>query len=125
MAWWSREKGVQSGTEEKKSVPKGMWQRCDGCQEILFGPDLDVNLRVCPKCDHHFPMKTQDRIRMVVDEGTFLEHDVGVESGDPLGFRVDGKKYRDRLKAAKKSAGSGAYRAGSARIGGHEVELGS
>jgi acetyl-CoA carboxylase carboxyl transferase subunit beta len=126
MAWWSRERGVHSGTEEKKSVPKGMWHKCDGCQEILFGPDLDVNLRVCPKCDHHFAVPTPDRIRMLVDEGTWQEHDQAVESGDPLGFRVDGKKYRDRLKAAKKSAAVGeAFRAGSCRIGEREVELGT
>src|SRR5262245_21539714 len=118
MAWWSRERGVQSGTEDKKSVPKGMWQKCDGCQEIIFGPDLHANLGVCPKCDHHFPLPTPERIRMLVDEGSWQEHDLGVESGDPLGFRVDGKRYRDRVKAGKKAGGSAdAFRAGTCRIG--------
>jgi acetyl-CoA carboxylase carboxyl transferase subunit beta len=125
MAWWSRERGVQTETDDKKSVPKGMWLKCDGCSEILFGPDLEVVLRVCPKCDHHFVLPTVERIRMLVDEGTWTEHDTQVESGDPLDFRVDGKKYRDRLRAARKSNGSGdAYRAGSARLMGHDVELG-
>jgi acetyl-CoA carboxylase carboxyl transferase subunit beta len=125
MAWWSREKGVQTETDEKKSVPKGIWIKCDTCDAILFGPDLEENLRVCPKCDHHFAVPTAERIRLVVDEGSFVEDDLGVESTDPLGFRVDGKKYRDRLRIAKKTAGAAdAYRAGGARIGGYEVEVG-
>src|SRR5262249_20170513 len=101
MAWWSRAKGVQ--TEEKKSVPKGIWVKCDGCGEPLYDPDLRDNLRVCPKCDHHFGMPAAERIEAIVDEGSFVEDDLHVESGDPLGFRVDGKKYRDRLRAAKKA----------------------
>jgi acetyl-CoA carboxylase carboxyl transferase subunit beta len=125
MAWWSRERGVQTETEEKKSVPKGIWLKCDTCSEILFGPDLDANLRVCPKCDHHLALPTADRIAMIADDGTFVEDDVAVESGDPLGFRVDGKRYRDRIKLAKKNSGAPeAYVAGGARIGGYEVELG-
>jgi acetyl-CoA carboxylase carboxyl transferase subunit beta len=125
MAWWSRERGVQTETDDKKSVPKGMWLKCDGCQEILFGPDLEAVLRVCPKCENHFTLPTNERIRMLVDEGTWTEHDQNVESGDPLEFRVDGKKYRDRLRSARKANGPGdAYRAGSTRLGGHDVELG-
>jgi acetyl-CoA carboxylase carboxyl transferase subunit beta len=124
MAWWSRERGVETETGDKKSVPKGIWIKCDECSEILFGPDLDAVLRVCPKCDHHFPMPTADRIRYLADEGSWVEHDQAVESSDPLDFRVDGKRYRDRLKAAKKGGTSDAYRAGSARVHGHEVELG-
>jgi acetyl-CoA carboxylase carboxyl transferase subunit beta len=125
-AWWSREKGVETQTEEKKSVPKGIWLKCEDCQEILYGPDLDENLRVCPKCGHHFALPTADRIGLVADEGSFIEEDANIESVDPLGFRVDGKKYRDRVKAARKSIGApDAYLAGSARLGGHEVELGT
>ena len=126
MAWWSRAKGVQTDTEEKKSVPKGIWVKCDLCQETLYGPDLQENLRICPKCDHHFALPTEERITSLVDDDSFVEEDMAVESADPLGFRVDGKRYRDRVKAVKKIIGvSEAYRAGSARIGGYEVELGT
>jgi acetyl-CoA carboxylase carboxyl transferase subunit beta len=124
-AWWTREKGVQTDTDEKKSVPKGIWVKCDECQTVLYGPDLEENLRICPKCDHHFALATSARIALVVDPGSFVEEDLGVESGDPLGFRVDGKKYRDRVPAAKKAAAAAdAFRAGGARIGGYEVEVG-
>ncbi len=62
----------------------------------------------------------------MVDEGTWQEHDRNLESGDPLGFRVDGKKYSDQLKTAirKVGPGSDAYRAGTAAVGGIEVEAG-
>src|SRR6266545_5885608 len=117
MAWWSRAKGVQTETDDKKSVPKGIWVKCDSCQEILYGPDLAENFKVCPKCDHHFALPTSERIELVVDEGSFVEEDSALESVDPLEFRVDGKRYRDRLKVAKKSAGTAeAYRAGAARL---------
>jgi acetyl-CoA carboxylase carboxyl transferase subunit beta len=126
MAWWSRAKGVQTETDDKKSVPKGIWVKCDLCQEILYGPDLAENLRVCPKCDHHFALPTADRLRVVVDEGSFVEEDASVVSGDPLEFRVDGKKYKDRLKVARKTAGvPDAFRSGGARIDGYEVEIGT
>src|SRR5512143_3146140 len=105
MAWWSRAKGVQTETEEKKSVPKGIWVKCDLCQEILYGPDLEENLRVCPKCEHHFALPTPERLAAIVDEGTFVEDDMAVESADPLEFRIDGKRYRDRVRASKKATG--------------------
>ena len=125
MAWWSRAKGVQTETDDKKSVPKGIWVKCDSCSEILYGPDLAETHRVCPKCDHHLALPTPERIELIVDEGSFVEADAGVESSDPLEFRVDGKRYRDRLKVAKKTAGAGeAFLAGSARVGGYEVEIG-
>jgi acetyl-CoA carboxylase carboxyl transferase subunit beta len=125
MAWWSREKGLETQPDEKKSVPKGIWVKCDSCQEILFGPDLQEILRVCPKCDHHFLLPTAERMAMVMDEGSFVELDAGVESTDPLGFRVDGKKYRDRLRATRKLIeASDAYCSGTARVGGHDVEIG-
>src|SRR5437870_10579474 len=119
MAWWSRDKeGVQTDAPEKKSVPKGIWHKCETCQEILFGPDLDAAFRVCPKCDHHFALPTRDRIALVCDAGAFVEHDGAVESTDPLGFRIDKKAYKDRIRAAKKSSGApSAYLAGTARVG--------
>src|SRR5262249_54401903 len=82
-------------------------------------------LRVCPKCDFHFLLPTSERIAMVVDDGSLVEDDSGVESADPLEFRVDGKRYRDRLRATRKAVGAGdAYRSGGARIGGREGEIG-
>jgi acetyl-CoA carboxylase carboxyl transferase subunit beta len=123
MAWWSREKGLQ--TEEKKSVPKGIWVKCGGCGAPLTEAELDENLRVCPTCGHHERLPTPARLALVLDEDTFVEEDPEVRSVDPLEFRVDNKRYRDALKQTASKAGpADAYLAGSATICGYPVEVG-
>jgi acetyl-CoA carboxylase carboxyl transferase subunit beta len=70
-------------------------------------------------------MPTEGRIQLIVDDGQWQEYDRDLESGDPLGFRVDGKKYIDQLKATTRKVGPGdAYRAGTAAVGGILVEAG-
>jgi acetyl-CoA carboxylase carboxyl transferase subunit beta len=123
MAWWSRTQGLAA--ESKKSVPKGIWTKCERCSTTLYEADLDANFRVCTSCQHHFRMPTEGRIQMIVDDGQWHEHDRDLESSDPLGFRVDGKKYIDQLKATSRKIGPGdAYHAGTAAIGGVSVEAG-
>lgn len=123
MAWWSRTQGLAA--EPKKSVPKGVWTKCERCNATLYEADLDANDRVCTSCDHHFRMSTAARIEHSVDPGSWQEHDQHLESADPLGFRVDSKKYVDQVKATTRKVGAGdAYRAGTATIGGIAVEIG-
>ena len=123
MAWWSRTQGLVA--EPKKSVPKGIWIKCERCSSTLYEADLEANERVCTSCNHHFRMSTEARIAHSVDPGSWMEHDKGLESGDPLGFRVDGKKYVDQVRGTTKKVGPGdAFRAGTAAIGGIPVEVG-
>jgi acetyl-CoA carboxylase carboxyl transferase subunit beta len=123
MAWWSRTQGLAA--ESKKSVPKGIWTKCERCNTTLYEADLDANFRVCANCQHHFRMSTEGRIQLIVDDGQWQEHDLDLESSDPLGFRVDGKKYIDQIKATARKVGPGdAYRAGTAAVGGIPVEAG-
>jgi acetyl-CoA carboxylase carboxyl transferase subunit beta len=123
MAWWSRTQGLAA--EPKKSVPKGIWVKCERCNATLYEADLDANHRMCTSCHHHFRMPTEARISHSVDDGSWQEEDRDLESGDPLGFRVDGKKYLDQLKSTTRKVGAGdAYRAGAATIGGIPVEVG-
>jgi acetyl-CoA carboxylase carboxyl transferase subunit beta len=123
MAWWSRTQGL--APEPKKSVPKGIWTKCERCSTTLYEADLDANFRVCSNCQHHFRMPTEGRIALIVDDGEWQEHDRTLESTDPLGFRVDGKKYIDQVKSTGKKVGPGdAYRAGTSTIGGIAVEAG-
>jgi acetyl-CoA carboxylase carboxyl transferase subunit beta len=123
MAWWSRTQGLAA--EPKKSVPKGIWVKCERCATTLYESDLEAAQRVCTSCHHHFRMPTEERIQCSVDEGSWQEHDRELESADPLGFRVDGKKYVDQVKGTTRKVGPGdAYRAGTAAIGGIPVEAG-
>ena len=123
MAWWSRTQGLAA--EPKKSVPKGIWTKCERCSTTLYEADLDANFRVCTSCQHHFRMPTESRIQMICDDGKWQEYDRDLESGDPLGFRVDSKKYIDQVKGTTRKVGPGdAYRAGTASVGGIGCELG-
>src|SRR3954452_12076575 len=123
MAWWSRTQGLAA--EPKKSVPKGIWTKCERCSTTLYEADLDANFRVCTNCHHHFRMSTERRIEVLLDDGKWKEPDRDLESSDPLGSRVDGKRYIDQIKATTRKVGAGdAYRAGMATVGGIAVEAG-
>jgi len=123
MAWWSRTQGLAE--QPKKSVPKGIWIKCERCNTTLYEADLEANFRVCTSCSHHFRMPTEARIELIVDPGSWQEHDRQLEATDPLGFRVDGKRYIDQLKSSVRKVGpTDAYRAGTAAIGGFAVEVG-
>ena len=123
MAWWSRTGGLPSNP--KKSVPDGLWTKCDACAATLYEPELIDNARVCKKCGYHFRLPSGARMEMIMDQGSFREADRHLRSNDPLEFRVDSKRYKDQIKAAQKKTGtSSAYRHGSATIGGFPVEIG-
>ena len=88
----------------KRGVPEGLWQRCPGCQQTIFRKEAQKRLGVCTECDYHWYVPAQERIRQLLDEGTFEELDAGLEPADPLEF-VDKKPYRDRLKAEQERTG--------------------
>ena len=110
--------------EKRIKIPEGMWIKCGACLEIIYKPEVERNLNVCPKCNYHFRIPALERIRTVVDEGTFQEFGDDLESVDMLVF-TDTKKYTDRLKEAKKKTGrKEAVITGIARINGIGVVLG-
>lgn len=88
----------------KKAVPEGLWIRCPACSGILFRRSVENHLWVCPDCDHHFRLDADQRVRQLVDPGTFEPMDEHLTSVDPLGF-VDVKAYTDRIAAARKKTG--------------------
>ena len=83
---------------------EGLWVKCEGCKQILWKKDLEANLQCCPKCNFHFKMRARARLEMLFDGGEYLEHDAGLASTDPLGFK-DTKSYRDRLRKAERETG--------------------
>ena len=88
----------------KGKVPEGLWEKCDGCGAVLYRPELERNLMVCPKCSHHHSMRARARLGAFLDEGSSEELFASLEPTDPLKFR-DSKKYRDRIAAAQKATG--------------------
>jgi len=95
---------TQSSNGGKGKVPEGVWEKCGGCGTVLYRPELERNLMVCPKCGHHHAIDARARLQAFLDEGSTQELWANLEPTDPLKFR-DSKKYRDRIVAAQKSTG--------------------
>jgi acetyl-CoA carboxylase carboxyl transferase subunit beta len=124
MAWYKREDNDDVFSEEKRSVPAGVFTKCPGCRAALLTADLEKNDHVCPQCEHHFPLPAARRLELILDPGSFAEADASIESVDPLGFK-DSKKYADRLRSARRSAGNAdAVLVGGGLVDGLPVEVG-
>ncbi len=80
----------------KRGVPEGLWKRCPGCQGTIFRKEAEKRFGVCPECDYHWYVSARERVRQLLDEGTFEEHFTEMEPVDPLEF-ADKKPYRERL----------------------------
>src|SRR5690606_5473534 len=95
---------TDSGAGRKRSVPEGLWEKCDKCGAVLYRPELEENLEVCPKCSHHMPIRARVRLLALFDPDSTTEIGAGLGPTDVLKFK-DQKKYSDRIKAAQKSSG--------------------
>ena len=124
MSWFDRLippkiKGV--GAAARRGVPQGLWRKCDQCNAVLYGADLDRSLQVCPKCGHHMRLSARARLQEFFDDSSFREIGSKVRSVDVLRFR-DSKRYRDRLaEAQKRSEETEALVAGSGLMSGIPV----
>jgi acetyl-CoA carboxylase carboxyl transferase subunit beta len=107
----------------RDDYPPDLWTKCPACSQMLFNKQLDKNDRVCTNCGHHFRLPANARLAMLMDHGTFVERDAGLQSVDPLGF-VDQKPYPDRIAAAQIATGlrDAAIR-GVGSIGGTRVSI--
>lgn len=110
--------------QRKKEIPDGVWIKCDSCGEIIYRNELEKNLWVCSKCDHHFRIKSKDYLNLILDDGKLEQYDVNLAASDPLGFK-DSKRYPDRIKDSQKKTNlKDAVVAGLGKINGREVSLG-
>ena len=124
MAWFKKDKAPLAAKEEKKSrLPEGLWVKCASCSEALYVKDLEKNLNVCPKCNHHHRISARRRLELVLDEGSFVEFDAGMVSVDFLDFK-DSKSYQERIDAAVAKGGAkDAVICGAGRIEGIAVQV--
>jgi acetyl-CoA carboxylase carboxyl transferase subunit beta len=104
MTWFKRESSELDATGEKRVRTEGLWEKCEGCRQIIWKKDLDANLNVCPKCQKHFRLDARTRLSMLLDNSEWEETETNLGSTDPLTF-VDTKAYRDRLRKAQKETG--------------------
>lgn len=108
----------------KRGVPSGLWLRCADCGETVFRKTVAEHMNVCPVCGYHLYLSAADRVRYVLDEGTFEEWDGNLLAADPLEF-VDKKPYSERVVAERKRTGlSDAALTGTGMIRARRVAFG-
>lgn len=104
MSWFQKLVPSTIRTEnsnKKGAVPEGLWNKCPSCNAILYNSELERNLCVCPKCEHHMRISARTRLDIFFDEGQREEIGKGIKPVDPLKFK-DSKKYKDRISQAQK-----------------------
>ena len=115
---------MSAGRSRKKEIPEGLWTKCPKCSTMVFDKELDANLKVCPKCGHHFPIVARERIHSLVETCSFEEMDADMISVDVLEF-TGVASYRDKLDAYQKSTQlKDAVITGIGTIGQYKVALG-
>ncbi|MFQ5839476.1 MAG: acetyl-CoA carboxylase, carboxyltransferase subunit beta [Candidatus Methylomirabilales bacterium] len=121
---WFKPKSLVSIRKTKATAPDALWVKCDACKELVYRHEFEANDHVCLRCQHHAPLGARARIELLLDPGSFVEHDAGVTAKDPLGFK-DTKAYPDRVKEARKATGMGeALLAGEGTMDGRPVQIG-
>ena len=91
-------------SQGESAIPEGLWKKCPKCEAVLYRPELERSLDVCPKCDHHMRIGARTRLDWFLDKEGREELATDVEPVDRLKFK-DVKKYKDRLTAAQKETG--------------------
>src|SRR3990167_2753822 len=104
MNWFTRLLPKIGSSVKKKGVPEGIWSKCTGCESVLYRAELERNLFVCPKCQHHIRINARQRLDFFLDAEEREEIGASLLPEDKLKFR-DSKKYKDRLASAQKETG--------------------
>ena len=103
MSWLKKLIPSKIRTEgTSKKVPEGLWSKCGKCNAVLYRAELERNLSVCPKCDHHMRISARRRLEIFLDDEPRVEIAAELEPVDALKFK-DLKKYKDRISAAQKT----------------------
>lgn len=104
MSWFEKllPAKIRTSSTQRRAIPDGVWSKCPECTAVLYLPELERNLSVCPKCLYHFRINARSRIEGFLDKG--IQHEVAadLQPVDRLKFK-DTKKYKDRLSHAQKA----------------------
>jgi len=96
---------IRSDAQQRSTVPEGLWKKCPKCNGFLYRPELDRNLNVCPKCDHHIRIAARRRLEIFLDKDEdSREIAAELEPVDRLKFK-DTRRYKERLSQAQKNTG--------------------
>jgi acetyl-CoA carboxylase carboxyl transferase subunit beta len=95
---------LKAESRKKRDIPQGLFQKCPGCGEVVHEIELTQNVRVCPRCDHHFALSAKERLENLLDPESFVEMDADLKSIDTLRFQGMAS-YKDRLKSYQERTG--------------------
>ena len=106
MSWFQRltQGRIRTDANKKRRVPDGVWTKCKACEAVLYQPELERNLGVCPKCGHHGRIGARERLATFLDDDSREELGADLEPVDMLRFK-DSRKYRDRINSSQKDVG--------------------
>src|SRR5450432_1021791 len=128
MSWFKREnpnddKLPKLDDKERRVRTEGLWQKCEGCRQIIWKKELEDNWSVCPKCGMHSRIDAVTRLKLLLDGGQFERFDTMLRSSDPLSF-VDSKSYGERLEANQKATNlCDALVAAAGKLDGRPVQI--
>ena len=115
---------LPSGKPKKREIPEGLWTKCPKCSSMVFDKELDENLKVCPHCQHHFPIGSRERIHSLVETCTFEEMDAEMTSVDVLSF-TGTASYLSKLEKNERDTGlKDAVLTGICKVGEYRAALG-
>ncbi|MBZ5725332.1 MAG: acetyl-CoA carboxylase, carboxyltransferase subunit beta [Acidobacteriia bacterium] len=128
MSWFKRDKPagdklpkLENG--ERRVRTEGLWQKCEGCRQIIWKKELEANFNVCPKCGIHTRIDAVTRLKLLLDGGEYEQFDADLSSSDPLGF-VDSKPYHERLKGMQQATNlSDAMISAAGRLEGRPIQI--
>jgi acetyl-CoA carboxylase carboxyl transferase subunit beta len=117
MSWFKRVKeGITTSTEDKKSVPDGLWHKCPRCKKAITTAEHEANQFVCPGCNYHDKIGSKEYFELLFDESNYTELFANIYPTDPLEFK-DTKDYKSRLADSQKKSGmADAMRVGTGTI---------
>jgi acetyl-CoA carboxylase carboxyl transferase subunit beta len=112
---------VENG--ERRVRTEGLWQKCEGCRQIIWKKELEANWNVCPKCTHHFRVDAAMRLRLLLDDGKYETYDTELRSTDPLCF-MGKEPYSEKLASAQQETGlTAALISASGKLDGRDVQM--
>lgn len=107
-------------TEKIVDIPVGRWVKCDKCKEIIYKEIVRDNYSVCPNCGNHFRLSSRRRISQIIDEGTFEEFDINIETVNPLNM----DSYIKKIETLREKTGlDEAVKCGTGKINGEKVVI--
>lgn len=105
MSWLTQLIRPKIRSLKKQDLPENLWEKCLGCEQMIFHKDLSDNLFVCKHCGYHFCWDVKERLKHLFDDGSYQVIEIPATPIDPIGFR-DQKRYTDRLRDARQKTGS-------------------